>query len=139
MAGPGVRAGCCAFGKFQDRIGRQTPGDTARRDGGADFSDYMIPIKKNGIDFEAHSEGVDGFTRSDPEAVAVVKMGMEKEALAPLSAGSSEYHAVSNGGAGGGVGYGVVHGSLGFYSLIQSDWPRELSRYASEYIPIGVV
>ena len=82
---------------------------------------------------------MDGFTGSDPEAVVVVKMGMEKEALASLSAGSGEHHMMSDGDAGGGVGYGVVHGDPEFCLLSQSDWPRELSRYASEYIPIGVV
>ena len=83
VAGPCVRAGGGAFGEFEDRIGSKAPCDTARRNGGADFSNDLIPIDEYGINFEAHSKGMDGFAGRDPKAMPLFKMGVETEARAP--------------------------------------------------------
>ena len=71
-----------ARGKLYNRVGPEAAGKAPGANIGTNFQDLMLAIEIDEIDGKAHSEGVHGLARYDPEPFACRQSIAAKETLA---------------------------------------------------------
>jgi hypothetical protein len=102
------------MGELDHGVGTQRSGDPSGANGVANLHHAAIAIEVNEVEGEPHEEGVNGFARDNPEALAGRKHGAAEESLVASGGGIGDFNAAPDLGLLGGVAHTQESGWAGF-------------------------